>query len=112
MKNLKQGTTYETPFGEQWANAILSVDKIEIDFLRKTARVEVSVYMDADARTAEKASFDQHFFLKKENFDVIDFTQPISSLKTQVEDWVLTLTEPDYSDPDNQVEVLIYPDFE
>jgi hypothetical protein len=112
MKNLKQGLSYETPFGEQWANAILSVDKVEIDYLRKTARVEVHIYMDDNARTAEKSSFNQHFFIKKEDFENIDMGQPINSLKTQLEDWVLTLTEPDYSDPDNPTEVLIYPDFE
>jgi hypothetical protein len=93
MKTLKANETFPTPFGEDWPNAILSIDNIELDYLNQTATFRVDVYKDEQARTDKKQSFQETFLVNKDRFVAnIDMAAAISTLKSQLEDYALTLT--------------------
>lgn len=95
MKTLIAGQTVETPYGETWDEAILTVDDILINYLTQTLKMTVHIYVNATARTEEKRPFAEKFFVSKDEF-LANFTptDPITSLKDQCEDYALTLMSP------------------
>jgi hypothetical protein len=113
MKKIKANSNFETRFGDVWPEAILVVDSINIDVLKRTVQFQVDIYKDEAAREAGKTSYEETFFMRPEDFaGNITLTQPISTLPSQLENYALTLSQKEYADPDNPTDVLIYPDFE
>ena len=66
--------SFPTPFGSEWLNAILVVDKIRLDFQTKVVRFIVDIYMDEAARANKLESMSTQYIVDKEtfvaNFDV------------------------------------------
>ena len=91
-KTLILGQTIEDQHGDVWDAAILVVDQIQLDYLTMTFKFRVDIYKDIASRTASKQpiqdwhALDQATFVA--NFDTAD---PITSLKSQSEDYALIM---------------------
>lgn len=106
MKNLKQGESIISHFGDEWAGAILVVDKIELDFRTQVLRFYVDIYKDAQARTEGRSAMSNAYIVDKDTFLAeFDVQQPAISLNGQCEAYALTLTSDDGT-------TLIYNQFE
>lgn len=92
-KTLIVGQTVNTPYGDVWDQAILVVDNMNIDFRLGEMTLLVSIYKDATARTEGKKPYQEDHFMTSDDFlAYIDTAQAITTLKSQAEDYALTLT--------------------
>lgn len=92
MKNLKQGETVTSQFGDVWPNAILVVDKIRINYKAQVLDFIVEIYKDAQARTDGLESIGERYIVDKETFlSNFDPSQPVLQLAAQCENYSLTL---------------------
>jgi len=106
MKNLKQGESVTSNYGDDWTGAILVVDIVNIDFRAQTLSFNVEIYKDAQARTDGRSSMMNHFIVDKDTFLAeFDVSLPAVQLNKQCEDYALTLLA-------NDGATLIYNQFE
>ena len=92
-KTLKVGEVFPTPYGTEWDAAILVADDIYLDFNNQTMIIQINIYADSTARTELKEPLSEKIRVDKPTFLAeFDGTQAITTLNTQSEDYILTLT--------------------
>lgn len=92
MKNLKNGESITSQFGDVWNSAIMVVDRIQLNFRTQILRFSVEIYKDAAARTDGRESMSTEHIIGKDEFLAnFDPSQPATSLNSQCEDYALTL---------------------
>lgn len=94
-KTLIAGQVVNTPYGDVWDEAILVVDNMNIDFRKGEMYMLISVYKNVTARTEEKKPYQEDHFMSNADFlAYIDTAQAITTLKSQAEDYALTIESP------------------
>ncbi len=92
-KTLINGQTITTPYGDTWDAAVLHVDKVGLDYLLQELSMEINIYFNEAARTANKEPIRLGHFVEKDVFLAnFDPQLAITTLKSQCEDFALTLT--------------------
>ena len=98
-KTLISGQTVESMYGDVWDAAILSIDQIQLDYLNQIMKFRVDIYKDATERTEGSRAVQEWHVIDKTTFLAeFNISQPVTTLKSQCEDYALTLIDP--NDPD------------
>jgi hypothetical protein len=93
-KDLKTGMTYIDYNGDEWDNAILTVDYTDINWLDQIMKFTVCIYKDSTARNERYLPISKKFVVDKETFLIeFDQTEAIGTLKSQCETYALTLKD-------------------
>ena len=95
-KVLIVGQTVENQYGDIWDAAIMVVNFMNLDFLNQTFKFRVDVYKNATERTEGSKAISNWFVIDRDTF-LANFvmTNAINTLKSQTENYALTLTDAD-----------------